>query len=306
MMKTLAAEGDSQTDIMAGWGVEAWNVWPAQLAAILSASTDDNYQSRIFGVSGETTRQMLNRAGNLSYFDAPEIAVVAGGVNDPGASITSADTTLNHRSIIMSLKHGARGDGVSPAVSVTGQANLPTLGMPGQRYVVESDTSTTGGAAAWAASHAPTITGTASGPTVWEHRYTAPGELGWGRVAVASTPPTFVKKIVVLGAPYLNWTAGGDTLATPDATRAAVRAAQTAAVTAENVNVGGVPTVVFADLYALMKARIQAGTDVNFASTAYDQTKSWHATQNNQHFSAYGHTLAASAVKAAIPAEWLA
>lgn len=45
--------------------------------------------------------------------------------------------------------------------------------------------------------------------------------------------------------------------------------------------------VVFAELCALIEARVEAGSDVDFSSTtAHDVANSWHTTQDNQHFSA--------------------
>jgi hypothetical protein len=83
-----------------------------------------------------------------------------------------------------------------------------------------------------------------------------------------------------------------------------VRNAQLAAVTAENVTVAGQPSVVFVDVYAFMRARIVAGTDLDFSVVAYDQTRSWHAQVNNQHYSAYGHALTAEACDLAARSAW--
>lgn len=299
-LRTLGAAGDSQTDAQAGWGVEGWNVWPARLAEQLTLRSTDTYQARNLGLSGDTSRLLLDRFGQTMKFGVPDIGVVAIGVNDPGASITAATTQNNIRSAIMALKHRARGNGIDMSVSVAGQASLPAVAEHGSRYVVESDTSTVGGTAAWGSGMAATVGGTATGPTVWEFRYPIAGEAGWGRIAKSTTPPTAVDQVIVLGAPYLNWTTGGDTPSTPDATRLATRTAQAAAATAENVTVGGVPTVVFADLYALMRDRIVAGTDPDFSTTSYDAARSWHTVQNNQHLNTYGHMLAVTSLAATI------
>lgn len=327
--KTIAVMGDSQTDVISSVA-DAWNVHGPVLSRILRHEGYKDYRTRVFGTAGDTTTQMLARAGRMFYFDTAEvggivtnfvdIAYIYGGVNDPGASITSATTTLNLRAMILMLKHGAKGDERSPIISVATQASLPYSGAIGRRYVVLSDTSTTGGVAASHTYEAATITGTvaSSGPSVWEYRNPLAGELGWGRIAVSSTAPTVVKKIIVVSTNYLNWTTGGDTPAggtpsgAPYSSYPAVRIAQQAAVTAEAVTIGGVPTVVYADLFNFQKSRILAGTDPNFSAdttivpmVAYDQTKSWHVFQNNQHHEAYGHSLVAQCVRNAIPSAWL-
>lgn len=303
--KTITVIGDSQTAYDPGWGVDGFRTWAPRLASGLRRDGYTNTQARAFGVGGDTTTQMLARVDTMQFYDTPTIGGIYGGVNDPGASISQATTQANIQAMIKSLKYGAIGDGLGGGVTVAGQANLPATGEMGQRYVVLSDTSTTGGAAAWLTSHAATITGTQAGQTVWEHRYPLAGEAGWGRVALATTAPTKCQRIFVVSTNYLNYTTGGDTLVTPAATNATVRAAQQAAVTAENVAVGGVASVVYVDLYNFQKSRIQAGTDPDFSATAYVQATSWHVADTNQHHDTYGHLLVAQAVKAAFPAEWL-
>lgn len=301
--RILTVGGDSQTDIQAGYGVEAWNTWGPRLADAITLGNKDKYRSRVFGLSGDTSAQLLARAGMMLYYDIPYIAAVAIGINDPNASIDANGTTLNNRAIILALKHGAKGDGENLAISVASQSNLPVMAEPGSRYVVLSDTSTTGGAAA-RQGQAATIAGSASGPTVWECRYPLAGELGWGRVANSSTAPTATKKILILGAPYTNWTTGGDTPSTPNAARKVIRDAQKAAVTAESTNTSDGPSVVFVDVYEFMRQRIIAGTDPDFSVAAYDQSKSWHASQNNQHVNAYGHALTAQAADISARSAW--
>lgn len=309
--KTIAWGGDSQSDFSVAYGVAAWATCGPRLATNLNR---EGYatRTRAFGKAGDTTTQLLARADALFFYDTPTVGVLYIGVNDPGASITQAQTQANIQALIKVLKHRAIGDGLGGGSSVAGQANLPSTGEPGQRYVVLADTSTTGGAAAQNSAQAATITGSVNPDsngqkqTVWEYRHPLAGEAGWGRVATAATAPTAVKKIIVVSTNYLNFTSGGDTPTTPYATYAPVRAAQQAAVAAENVNdTSGVATVVYADLYTLMKSRIAAGTDPDFSSVTYDQTRSWHYTSNNQHHSAYGHSLVAQAARAAMPNAWL-
>lgn len=301
--KTVAVGGDSQTTYLNNLGVSPVDCWPEALGRGLRAGGKD-VRARGFGINGNTTTTLLDRLNDLFLFDTPEIAGLYIGVNDPGNSILQATTQLNIEAMCMALKHGARGDGLG-APYVAGQANLPATGRLGQRYVVLSDTSTTGGVAEWHSSHTATITGTVSGANVWEFRQPLAGENGWGRVARATTAPSVVDKIFVVGANYLNWTSGGDTTSVDYSTYATVRAAQAAAVAAQNVTVAGRASVVFVDLHAFQKARLVAGIDLNFRSVSYDQARSWHVADANQHHSAYGHALVAQAVQAAIPSAWL-
>lgn len=305
MKHTLAALGDSQTDDQAGWGVDGFRTWVPVLADLLNRQ-GCKVRGRSFGISGDTTTQALARVDDLLFYDTPDLALIYAGVNDPGASITQAGTQANLQAQIKALKHGAKGSGLGTGVTVADQTALPATGELGQRYVVLSDASSTGGAAAWHTSQAATITGAGgSAQTVWEYRYPLTGEAGWGRVATASTAPTAVKRVAVVSTNYLNWTTGGDTTGTPYATYATVRAAQQAAVTAENVAVGGVASVIYVDLYGFQRARILAGTDPNFAGGTYVQATSWHVADSNQHHNAYGHLLVAQSVLAALPAAWV-
>lgn len=302
--KTLTVIGDSQTDYENGFGVLPRDTWAGNLGRGLRGAGKD-VQVRAFGVSGDTSTNVLDRFAAMFLYDTPEIAGIYIGVNDPGNAITQATTQLNIEAAIMALKHGAKGDGLDSGIYVAGQASLPATGTFGQRLVVLSDTSTTGGAAAWHSSHATTITGSATGPTVWEYRQPQAGENGWGRVAKATTAPTVVDKIFVVTANYLNFTTGGDSTGTPYANYTTVRAAQAAAVAAQNVTVHGTASVVLVDLYTFQRSRIVAGTDPDFKNVAYDQTRSWHVADTNQHHSMYGHALVAQAVQSAFPSAWL-
>lgn len=304
--KTIALVGDSQTDTQYGNGVEAWNTWGPTLSHILNLE-GFSYRSRVFGVGGQTTTQGLARFGMVLRYDTPDAFGLAMAINDPPNSVTDATSVNNIRTMILAAKHGVRGDVNAQVVAVAGQANLPVQAEQGTRYVVQADTSTTGGAAALLPMHAATITGSvaAGAPTVWEVRDRRGGEAGWGRVAVSATTPTKVKKIFVVSPPYRNWTTGGDTPSTPATVVAQVRTNQQAAVTAENVNIGGVPTVIYVDLYNFLRSRIVAGTDPDFSTVTYDQTKSWHIAVNDQHLNAYGHLLCAAAVRAALPSAWV-
>lgn len=304
-MLTITVGGDSQSAHNAGYSVRPSDFWPSTLAD-LTGQRGVPAQARTFGVPGDTSTQLVARADVLQMYGTPDIGIIQIGVNDPGASISQATTQANIQALIKSLKFAAVGATSLPGSGfvVAGQGNLPTTGRRGDRYVVTADTSTTGGTAAWSPAHAATITGTAAGQTVWEFRYGLAGEAGWGRIATNTTTPTACKRIVVLSTNYLNYSTAGDTPTTPYAANTAVRAAQQAAVTAENVTVTGRPTVIYADLYTLQRGLITAGTIPDFSATGYDPTRSWHWTDLNQHHSLYGHQLAAQACDTAIAAAW--
>lgn len=306
----VACLGDSQTDSDAGFATAGFDTWPAQLQRSLRAN-GVNARCRSFGKSGDTSAQALARVADCFIYGTPDAAIVYIGVNDPGNSITQAQTQQNIEATILALRHRAVGDGLGSGPTVAGQANLPKTGKLGDRYVVLSDTSTTGGQAAFDDAHHATITGSVAADgngfktSVWEYRYSAGGELGWGRVAVKATAPILdssgapigVPDVVVLSTNYLNFTTGGDTTDTPYTTYANVRAAQQAAVVATAATGA---TVTYADLYTLQKGLIGNGA-TDATSGGYDTT-SWHYKQDNQHHNAFGHSLVARAASAATTA----
>lgn len=210
---------------------------------------------------------------NLSY-TAPA------GLTTPatGNIVVRMQTQLNLQAMIKWVKFGCKG-------AYRSQADLPADGLKGQRYVVLNDTSTTGGQVGWVGD-SPTITGTAtaSDPTVWEYRNGRTGELGWGRIANASTTPDTVTRILILGNHYLNYSSNGDTLSTPYYwfdNITGVRSCQIAASTNENVP--------YLDQYTIYRNRIVNGLDVqgDFA---------WHIADHNEHSSEYGHAIIADNV----------
>lgn len=304
-----AGPADSQTDFAAGFAVRPSDTWVAVCAELLG----ENWIGRGFGISGNRTDQALALDDVIFQYDTPTVNVLPIGVNDPG-TLTTSQTQINLQAMILAARHRAvgKGAGLGAGVSVANPAALPAGGRKGQRYVVLTDDSTTGGVAAWDASHAATVTGTVTADgngqkiTVWENRYPLAGANGWGRIAKRGSAPSpdGVPKIVVVTPPYRNFTTGGDTPSTPLSVNADIRTAMQAAVTAENTSVGGAASVIFCDLYAWMRQRIVDGVDLDFSTVSHDQTRSWHYTQNNQHYSAYGHSLQAQKVAVDIKATW--
>lgn len=272
----IACMGDSLTDAMT-YNVTGARQWPGRLAYRLNLLGADVGAVNA-GKNGNTTAQMLARFLVRMYEQGtPELGIIFGGVNDPGAAIASADTTRNARAMVKILKN--RADGY-----VTGQASLPAGQPQGTRYVVTSDTSATGGLAPTGASPA-TLAGAVTDTTVWISRNGLAGEAGWSRVA--DVTPWVTPRIMLVTPHFLNFTAGGDT-ADPGGTHSgqgatykAVNDAIVAAATAESVP--------YCDLYAWLQDRINDGFDA-------PNSGAWHLTGVNQHWSAYGHDLAAQAI----------
>jgi hypothetical protein len=311
-LKHISVIGDSQAVLGTSFGVQGFECWPALMQSSLIAS-GYNVRVHTYATGGHDTGNLLDRISDGFAHARPEVAVLAIGVNDAGV-YTASQTQANIQAAIKALKHRAIGNGYESCTPAATVSALPATGAFGQRYVVMSDTSTTGGLAAFDPGHHTTITGSVAADangtkqSVWEYRYPAPAELGWGRVAVTATPPLEdqddallgTDTVVVVSVNYLNFTSTGDTPSTPYATNAAIRVAQQAAVTAENLTGS---TVVYADQYTLERNLIIAGTVPNFSAdtaivgtTAYDQNKSFHYTTNNQHFSPLGHATRAQAV----------
>jgi hypothetical protein len=249
------------------------------------------------------------QAGASNYLHAATSATVTGGAITAttvtaigsGAAlstvqgVTAFTTQQCIQAFARSIKFLARGTWpyVQPSVgvAVANQTNLPAGNYIGSRIVVMNDTSTTGGQAATQGGQHTTITGTNAGITVWEWRYAYTGETGWGRVAIGSTPVfNATTKVIIPGQHYLNWSANGDTLATPYQPYddvSGIRSQQKAAVAAEAAIDGGQTT--YADVYAFLKARIGTAPDTQGSF-------SWHVADQNVHRNAYGEDLVAIAI----------
>lgn len=326
---TLSALGDSQTDAATAWTYcRADQKWPEALAAALRASPYGlPIKARNFGVSGDTSANNLTRCDVLQQWEIPDLAAIYIGVNDPGASISTAQTQANIQAIVKCLKYGvvglAAGIG-SQTTNVAGQANLPANAPPMTRMVVMADTSTTGGLASIGAQQSARISGNfsaSSQQTVWERRTPQAGELGWGRVAIAGTAPFAgcCARICVVSTNYLNYPSGdgGDNVnvatgngftygtstdsgsaGTFFASYQTVRGAQLAAVNAENVND---TSCLYVDLFSFESGLILAGE-------ATEGSNTWHWATANQHHNAYGHDIVARAIIASMAANrpaWL-
>lgn len=310
-MKTFALIADS-LGLSVGYGVRPSRHWLHLLQLKLQALEYD-VQGRNFGVGSNTTGydgsvnagHMLDRLPVIFDAEVPKWLFIQGGVND-GAPWTYTEGNL--RGLALMAKHGATG-------AVAGQASLPRGAIPGTRYLVRVDSSTTGGLAL--PSGAPgtaridgTVTGSA--PAIWEARFGAAGEAGWGRVAVSATPATYVTRVAFLGFHYLNYSASyptqrdftdpgtpaNDTDYAPYDAVTGLRSKQIAAATAEGA--------LYIDLHGYERARIRAGleTQGSFSTLISDYSAPGGSLHPNDH----GHSVTAQCVLETILAQptWLA
>lgn len=155
-----------------------------------------NVSDRNWGISGNRTPDILARLGciftpyyppasempNDRVIEIPDILAIEIGVNDPFASISTAQTTLNIRAAIRGAKYGAAGIQWQGIPQVNGVSNLPANVAVGTLYQVTADTDATGG-----------LTPTLAGPTgaalitTWEcHLANTGGASGWGRVGLGN------------------------------------------------------------------------------------------------------------------------
>lgn len=316
----FAVSGDSQSQA-SGTNCFARETYPHVLARLLTDRSAP-FRERNFALSGASTPgYVLNSIQNGNIYGIPDMAFVNSGVNDP-PTVSKAETQAALEKVILAYKFEVMGgalrtpDGrwtntdTTNGVVVAGPDDLPRGGTPGQRYIVSTDDSSTGGITANPddPDQHPTITGAGSNKiTVWECRYPIAGEFGWGRVAKGSTTPFACKRIGVISTPYLN-ISNGDNLegrtptGEPYKYYAEVREAQQAAVTAQAVNVGGLPSVVYIDLYGFLKKRIEDGLDPD-DSGGYTAARNWHRGAGNQHLNAYGHRLVAECCQDVIETE---
>lgn len=98
---TIACIGDSIThNITLGCAPHLF--WPQVLADGLR---DDGYRvrARNFGVSGNTSTQMLARISEATMYDQPKVFIVACCVNDPGNGINAATTKSNIRAMLAAV-----------------------------------------------------------------------------------------------------------------------------------------------------------------------------------------------------------
>ena len=188
---------------------------------------------RNFGVSGNTTAQMVGRMTALTHYEVPEFVVIYGGANDGlAANQSTVQASPSPTSTVFAVGSGKAATMAAPGswLTVNGQ-DRQVLSISGDTITLVS-----------ALSGAPS-----SGDAV----------------AIATT-----KNLIQLGQfarnngcanvmfglqHFLNWSSGGDTLASPSSAMVARRALQQAAADALSA-----PVV---DFYTGMRNRIVAATD---------------------------------------------
>lgn len=308
------AFGDSLT-LSGRYQLRPSDHWSSIVVDRINATTGD-VVLRNFGEGGGNTGSAAGSAlaiipARIAEFGvaAPWLATIAYGINDPGAAINQATTQANLEAAIMAVKHGAVG-------YVAAETSLPAWRKPGDRFVVATDGSSTGGCAAPSGSGLTArITGSQSGPTVWECRFGGAGVNSWGRIAIATTAPLWCQRIIVVGTTYHNYpsnagdnvawsgyalsafayTEGTSTVsgsaAVTFATYSGIRAAQAAAVNAQD-NGDSAGKVVFCNLYEYVSRRISEGLDTQGSGLNHFSGPG----ANNIHWSALGHGVAADAV----------
>ena len=267
----ICALGDSLT-YNNSLGVPPNLFYPHQVAELLNAA-GANVRDRNFGRSGDSTGMAWARIGFCTYREIPQLAVLFLGTNDLNAG-----------------KFGTVQ--ASPAPTTTSCSVTAGVGqyMPAGTYIQVNGISVqVATQVADALTWANPITLPVVGQQVnCDTQAALIAMVNWFKALSASM------KVLVVGHHYQNYSAGSyDTITTQNPTLATLRGLQSAAAAA-----CGVPYV---DMYAFMKARIVAGTDVQGSF-------SWHVLDQNVHLNAYGQSILAQAIVATIQAQagWIA
>ena len=98
---TLCAIGDSQTDALGFSYCRPDQKWPSVLAGMLAAQYGLPIKARNFGISGQTTAQLLSRCDIMQRWEVPDLAAIHVGVNDvaieatPGVSASATGGTIS-------------------------------------------------------------------------------------------------------------------------------------------------------------------------------------------------------------------
>lgn len=275
--KHIGVIGDSLSSSF-NYSARLWEYWPYLLDTQLAAA-GCFARTKTCAISGTTTGMMYSRIpAMLRNGEPPEIAIIFAGVNDPlvygtvEASPAPTDTVFT-----VSSTHGNR--------------------FRAGTYINVNDTSCNAGTAA--RKILSVVGDVITLETALPSALTA-GDIirndTYKNIELMSNYLTSIgcTKQMLVGAQYLNYTTGGDTVSTPYAPYATLRAAQAAVATAKGM--------VFVDIYASLKARIVGG------QTTQGEWTAWHVLDANQHFNAAGQALVGGYIYAAIQAQtgWIA
>jgi lysophospholipase L1-like esterase len=258
----LTAVGDSHTYNI-DYGVTEAQFYPRRIAAALG----DKKIALNFGVSGNTTGNMVGRLAAITAPGKPDVAVIYGGTNDnSGATTVQASPAPTTTAFTVASTFGAR---YSPGALITvNGVNAEVLSVATDRITVTAPlgfTPSTGQAVALRTTDNLVKVGQAI------------QALGCNR-------------ILIPGLHYYNFASGlGDTTTVPNVNAAPVRAAEQAAASALGA--------VYVDLYAYMRALIVAGTYTQGDDLA------WHVAVSNAHLNATGEQILEDAMFAAMQAQ---
>lgn len=99
----IVAFGDSQSDYISGFGVQASDYWPQQLVRLLR-SEKASVKARTFARSGFTSAQLLTFVGAAFQYSTPKIGIIYVGVNDATGSNSTATGTAQAGSTSNTIK----------------------------------------------------------------------------------------------------------------------------------------------------------------------------------------------------------
>lgn len=243
--------------------------WPTRLAAALTEAGADS-RAKNCGTSGNTTGMMWGRVSALTNDGVPDLAVLFGGVNDPGSNgLVQASPIPTATSFALASGEGARfSAGCWINVNDT-TANAGSAARQVQSVVGDVITLTM-----------PLASAPAAGSVIRNDTYLNLGMMIDALAAVGCD------KILVVSAQYKNFASGGDTLSIPYAPYVPVRTAQSAIAAAKGA--------MFVDLYAYMRSLIVEGTIMQGNDTA------WHVAVSDQHLNAVGEQIVADAVMSTV------
>ena len=256
--KVYRAEGDSHT-FNTTLGVSPDEFYPKLVADALGANT----AFVNLGGSGDSSAEMVHQLPAMLTGTRPDIATIYAGAND-GAILVTADTAATTTTFSVDAVRAQRCE-VGGYIFVEGEPTQ-VIARIGADITVSPAVSTPP-----QPGDAVTIDTTKNLET-WIDAMTAAG----------------CQKILVVGYHFINHATSGDTVTQESASRAAIRARQSAAATSR-----GVP---YCDTYGHMRNIIQSG-----AVTEGDDL-SWHVAVGDTHLNAAGEAAVAGAVIAQMTA----
>lgn len=218
------------------------------------------------GHSGDTTGQILVRANALTAPPRPNIGIIYAGTNDWG-NVGTVQASPSPTTTVFTLDSG------KGAVFLAGSNVI----INGQSRVVQS-----------VATDQITLSVALSGAPIAGD--TIQFDTTVNLVAIGNRLITLGYTRLMVGVQhYLNYSAGGDTVATPQAQATSIRATQIAAA----ASLGAVEV----NFHTYMRSLIQAGTYVQGSA-------SWHVADLNSHLNATGEQILMDCILANIPSSW--